>query len=314
MCKKRFLLAALVILTGGMLTTGWLAHGQPINASSINATVGPPDATASGNLADGTTRVILPVQGYAGAGGTISGSYNASVDFFVSTDNQVTWQRASVWYTSNTSSYSRVMDSTGSSSVGTFQFLNLAGVSHVSVQLASYVSGTCAVTLRTTGVGNSILPCIMSDGNTGQATPNGLCLAGAGSSSGGLLQGRAFRCPDVWKSASATASGNTGVWTPSGSKKFRLLKYRIQVTGNAATSGGGVITVAFQDNTTDMGMSHSFFCPSAAGTTLAGLDTGWTDIGPTGYLSTTGSNVLNVNLSAALTAGNVRVIACGTEE
>jgi hypothetical protein len=33
-----------------------------------------------------------------------------------------------------------------------------------------------------------------------------------------------------------------------------------------------------------------------------------------GYLSTLANNVLNVNLSVALVAGEVRVVVCGTEE
>lgn len=122
-----------------------------------------------------------------------------------------------------------------------------------------------------------------------------------------------LRTPQVFKTVQATASGNTALWTPTSGKKFRLMRYRVQVTGNAATSGGAVVTISFQDSATGLPFAHDLFLPSTGGTTMQGYDSGWIDLG-NGYLSTTANNVLNVNLSAALSAGNVRVQVCGTEE
>ena len=131
---------------------------------------------------------------------------------------------------------------------------------------------------------------------------------------GGVQAGAMLRTPSSFKSATATASGNTAVWTPGSSKKFRLMRYRVEVTANAAQATGGVITLQFQDNTTALALSHSVFVPATAGATMSGsYISGWIDLG-NGILSSTANNVLNINLSAALTSGTVAVIACGTEE
>lgn len=122
------------------------------------------------------------------------------------------------------------------------------------------------------------------------------------------------RTPAVFKSATATASGNTALWTPTTGKKFRLMRYRLEITANAAWATGGVITTAFQDATTDMGLQHSVFIPATAGTVMgADYNTGWVDLG-NGRLSSAINQVLNVNLSAALTSGTCRVVVAGTEE
>ena len=123
-----------------------------------------------------------------------------------------------------------------------------------------------------------------------------------------------LRTPNTFKTAQATASGNTAVWTPTAGKKFRLMRYRVMVTENATLGAGAVLTISFQDAAVAVNIAHDLFVPTTAGTVFAGwYDSGWTDLG-NGILSSTINNVLNVNLSAALTAGNVRVTCCGTEE
>lgn len=122
-----------------------------------------------------------------------------------------------------------------------------------------------------------------------------------------------IRTPNVFKTAAATASGNTAIWTPASGRKFRLMRYRVELSGDAAISGGGVLTVKFQDATTDINLAHSVYVPAVAGTAMGAYSTGWNDLG-NGILSAAANNVLNVNLSAALTSGTCRVIACGTEE
>ncbi len=123
------------------------------------------------------------------------------------------------------------------------------------------------------------------------------------------------RTPTVFHSATATASGNTAVWTPLTSNKFRLLKFKIQVTADAATTSGAEITISFQDSTTDIGLSHVVYVPVTGATALnASYDSGWLDLGNFGVLSAAAGNVLNVNLSTALSAGKVSVITAGTEE
>lgn len=124
------------------------------------------------------------------------------------------------------------------------------------------------------------------------------------------------RFPNVFKTVSATASGNTAVWTPTSGKKFRLMRFCVSLTSNVAISSGAVVTVKFQDATTDTAFFWSVFVPTTAVTTGAGdsFVSPWIDLGGAGFLSAAANNVLNVNLSATLTSGACRVMAAGTEE
>lgn len=132
--------------------------------------------------------------------------------------------------------------------------------------------------------------------------------------SGGTTPVTGARTPSIFKTAQATASGNTAVWTPTSGKKFRLMRFKVQVTGNATLGGAAVLTIGLQDATTDIGVTHDVYVPAVGGATMGlDYDSGWIDLG-NGKLSAAANNVLNVNLSAAVTAGNVRVICCGTEE
>lgn len=122
------------------------------------------------------------------------------------------------------------------------------------------------------------------------------------------------RTSKVFRSASATDLGPSAVWTPSTGKKFRLMKCLILVTSDAATAGGARVTIDLLDNATSFGVKVDVYCPAVAGTAFGnGFSTGWIDIG-NGRLSIAANNVLNVNLSAALSSGVVRVIAAGCEE
>ena len=123
------------------------------------------------------------------------------------------------------------------------------------------------------------------------------------------------RAPTVFKTVQATASGNTAVWTPGSGNKFRLLKLFVELTDNASLASGGVLTISFQDATTAMPIAFDVFVPTTAVTTTIGdgLEQ-QLDLGDFGIQSATANNALNVNLSAALVTGNVRVIAMGSEE
>ncbi len=122
------------------------------------------------------------------------------------------------------------------------------------------------------------------------------------------------RTPAIFKTATATASGDTALWTPTSGKKFRLMRYQMQITADAATSGGADIDIVLRDSTTALAAAYSVFVPATAGTTFNnGTRTEWVDLG-NGILSAAANNVLNINLSAALTSGKVRVVVAGTEE
>jgi hypothetical protein len=122
-----------------------------------------------------------------------------------------------------------------------------------------------------------------------------------------------LRTPTTFKSVLATANGATALWTPGAGKKFRLMRFKLQVPANTTTAGGALITVGLLDAAANIGLDQSVFVPAAATALTELLETGWIDLG-NGYLSTAANNVLNINLSAALTAGGARIIACGTEE
>lgn len=134
----------------------------------------------------------------------------------------------------------------------------------------------------------------------------------------GSLGAQLVRAPDVLKSSAPISnSGNTAVWTPAAGKRFRLLRYCIEVTIDASRAAGGLIlAMILQDSATDMGLSHSAYIPAASLTTTPGVgySTGWVDLGGIGILSGATDNVLNLNMSFALTNGKVRVRAAGNEE
>lgn len=123
-----------------------------------------------------------------------------------------------------------------------------------------------------------------------------------------------LRTPTIFKTASATASGNTAIWTPGTGNKFRLMRFIVDVTDNAATAGGAVITVSLQDAAAAIGLAFDVFVPASGVTTvLGGYSSGWIDLG-NGFLSAAANNALNVNLTATITGGVCRVTCCGTEE
>lgn len=122
------------------------------------------------------------------------------------------------------------------------------------------------------------------------------------------------RTATVFKTCTATASGSTACWTPAAGKKFRLMGYCLDVTANAAQSVAGVITIDLLDSAASTNNTWSTFIPGAAGTTLTASDQACNYSMGNGVLSAAANNVLNVNLSAALTAGLVRVRLWGTEE
>ena len=126
---------------------------------------------------------------------------------------------------------------------------------------------------------------------------------------------RMTRTPVIFHSAVVTASGNTAVWTPTSGKKFRLMRFMLVLTAEAKQATTGDLTVKFQDDTTDIGIGLPVYVPSAAIAAPIGeaWNSGWIDLG-NGYLSTTANNVLNVNLSAALTGGEFGIMVAGTEE
>ena len=119
---------------------------------------------------------------------------------------------------------------------------------------------------------------------------------------------------DHFKTAVASAAGNTALWTPAAGKSFRLCRYFIQMSENSTLGAAGILTIKLLDGATDLNLTTDFYVPAAA---VTGIGTEWlgpVDLGDSGILSAAPNNVLNVNLSVALATGQVRVIAMGTEQ
>ncbi len=119
------------------------------------------------------------------------------------------------------------------------------------------------------------------------------------------------RTPNIYKSVSATAAGATVLWTPAAGKKFRLMKIYVKITPDAAAAAAGTLLVSFLDAAANFGITVQDYLPSAA--TIVLHQNFEFDLG-NGYLSSVTNNVLNVNLSVALTSGAVSIVVCGTEE
>src|SRR6266540_2306850 len=93
----------------------------------------------------------------------------------------------------------------------------------------------------------------------------------------GIYDGDA-RAPNIFKTVSTAAAGDTALWTPASGKKFRLLKLSVQVTADVAQASGGVLVIALRDATTPIGVTFSVFVPSLAATVFSpGFDLGWID-------------------------------------
>jgi hypothetical protein len=115
----------------------------------------------------------------------------------------------------------------------------------------------------------------------------------------------ALRTPTKFKIASASAVNDTALWTPAGGKRFRLMGFTWTIPNTATSAAGTVITL--RDAAADV------FNVITIGTTTAGMSN--TVILPyNGYMSTAADAVLNIHLSAALTAGTIAFSAFGTEE
>jgi hypothetical protein len=132
-----------------------------------------------------------------------------------------------------------------------------------------------------------------------------------------LLNGATWdnaRTPNIFKTGTATANGNTTLWTPASGKKFRLMGIVVvAVTGQSTQTVGGNFEITLTDSGTAIGLGWSLLVPSVALANVSDTIFPAADL-KNGYLSTTANNVLQVNLSAGMVAGECRVTVYGTEE
>ena len=91
------------------------------------------------------------------------------------------------------------------------------------------------------------------------------------------------RTPNKFFTAQVNASttGNSAVWTPTSGKKFRLMRFQITAQGLAATATG-VVTVTFQDATTQINTGAYDVDVPAVANVVSGTDNisgAWIDLG-----------------------------------
>jgi hypothetical protein len=246
----------------------------------------------------------------------ISGQGATSTVTFQASNDNTNW--VSVKLTDPNATNTGLVNST----TGTGMFTGQVPGRYFRLNVTGITSGTTAGTIEFFGSGgpNWMNVIGMGDVNGNPAMPqlaygDGLAYPIAASQYGytGSAQNR-LRTPTVFKTTTATASGNTAVWTPTSGKKFRLMRFMITLTANVSLASAGLEEVTFQDATTGMPVGFSEYVPGTAVTTTpGGFTTGWIDLG-NGILSASANNVLNINLGTTLATGECRVLVCGTEE
>jgi hypothetical protein len=287
-----------------------VASGLPVQSGWKELT-----GSAAANNAD---LVSVDVSGYRWISVQVTGTFSATVAFQQSNDG-ITWSLAWLALPTNVG----LAQAFNTTSTGLFtgpiqcRFFRL--------RTTAYTSGTAGAVVELSSSPSAVPPTSLSyvtgslsvsgsgsiTDSYGASTP--INAASAALAYNGTNWDR-LRTPTTFKSVTATASGSTALWTPGASKKFRLMRFKVDVTHDAAQSSGGDITIDLLDSASAMGFAQSVFVPGTAATTMGpGWTSGWVDLG-NGKLSSTINNVLNISLSAALTSGAVRVIAAGTEE
>ena len=120
-----------------------------------------------------------------------------------------------------------------------------------------------------------------------------------------------LRTPVKFNTTKATTAGSSAVWTPASGTSFRIMRYKIDVTESAIAAAAGNLDLVFYDGAAAMPIAETVYVPATVSGTA--WSSGWIDLA-NGILSATTDNVLNINLSFALTSGTVRVSVAGTEE
>jgi len=320
--------------TAAASTAGWPVIGG--NLAEITAAW--TSATA------GNTALIATVTGYSTVVVTLNGTPTISGGFvtFEVSDASTNWYTISVPISVSGGISPNTNQAIALVANLTSYQLNVAGYAGFRVRLSTVITGTGTMNVGIQAQATCIAPAAVQAAlraSTSAAAPadntntvqrisdfanNAAGLYVADSIYGGAFSGTGNaalsgwskrRASTVFRTAQATASGNTAVWTPGSGNKFRLLKVFVEVTDNSSLASGAVLTINFQDATTSINISFDVFVPTTAVTTVIGdgLEQEL-DLGDFGILSAAANNVLNVNLSVALATGNVRIITMGTEE
>jgi hypothetical protein len=117
------------------------------------------------------------------------------------------------------------------------------------------------------------------------------------------------RTPSKYKSAGASAAGSTALWTPAAGKKFRLMGGVGSLP--IGTTTAAILSISLLDAAgviISWNISPGALAATSQVTKMDFLFNG------NGYLSTAANNVLNIQLSNALTAGSCTFTVWGCEE
>jgi hypothetical protein len=268
--------------------------------------------TIQGNTTDTLTATgpstVLPMLGFNGAALVVTGTGTGlTINAQVSTDNGATYDSVDVY------DYVNEVTSLNITANGKYTIYTPAGTTHVRANIAAISGGSVTLRQQASSLPN---PRVHTgwDRVPGSSVPAHCIYPGV--NDGTNLQGQ--RTPSIFKTAQASAAGDTALWTPAAGKKFRLMRFKLQVPANCTLAARAIETIKLRDATTDLNLTFDVWLGQTAlvvdtNPWPAILETPWLDLG-NGILSATANNVLNVNLATALSNGNVRVTACGTEE
>lgn len=322
---------AATIADGADVTQGAIADAAvvgdlpgTVNAHLRGLTLQEADITASGTLAANGQTVTLQLSGRGAAVVSISGVWSGQVNLFADPGTGI----FGVWYANNPAAQNSAQTFTTGNV--TAWIVPVAGLTAIQLQAQAWASGTATIRIRACDVASAFnTNCGFSPQSINSQIQDitGLFANVPLSSTGANLFYRQApfwqnganlvlaRTPGTFQTAQALAAGNTALWTPAAGKKFRLMRYLVTVTDDATRAAPGVLTVSLFDAAAGAtGQAHDVYVPAVALVNTGALyQSGWIDLG-NGFLSAAVNNVLNINLSAALVTGNVRVIACGTEE
>jgi hypothetical protein len=303
-----------------------------VSAASPLPTALPPLVVTGSGTSISTVIAQTDVSAYTSLVLSVTGTFSATWVLEESTDGS-TWITKQLAYTSGSTAnaYGASFSTTTSTNFSTVGgAYGPVALKYIRLRITAYTSGTLSVVITAT----SAPPPVQAVYIGGIAAGSGTFSVGANSGSSAndnasALQwalngalGYGFngtgldrhRLPRIFKSVTTQASGDTAVWTPASGKRWQLLRFQLFATADAAQTTGGVITVTLRDVTTSTGLAIPVYVPTTGGTALGGWSSGWIDVGPYGYRAAAINTALNVNLSAALTAGAIGVVACGTEE
>lgn len=114
------------------------------------------------------------------------------------------------------------------------------------------------------------------------------------------------RTQNIFLTFKLTGSGTTSLYSAASGNYWRLMGYTIELTGDAGLGVGADVDLQFFENATALGIAHSVYIPSATSIQEAERLFQPVPLG-NGLRGSVSGSTLNFNISAALTAGYVRV-------